>query len=289
MTLEQLIRFTFDVLSLTSILVLLVLGMGVIVSMMGIFNMAHGELVLLGALTVYLVDAAGYSTWLGILAAPVVVGAIGYGLERSVIRRFYARPIAALLGTFALGLIIREMVRVGIGGVSKSVRAPLFGSVTIGGASLSVWRIFIVVVTIAVVVVCYFCLLRTGLGLKVRATLNNPALAKASGIATNRVYAGTFAFGAALAGLAGALVVPLQSLYPELGLTFLMRSFLAVMIGGLGSFEGPILGAALIGAPTGVLPFYMSAVVADMLVFTLAIGLMRFRPEGLVGAKGRKL
>lgn len=288
MTLEQLIRFTFDVLSLTSILVLLVLGMGVIVSMMGIFNMAHGELVLLGALTVYLVDAAGYSTWLGILAAPLAVGAIGYALERLVIRRFYARPIAALLGTFALGVIIREMVRVGIGGTSKSVRAPLFGSVTIGGASLSAWRIVIVVVTIAVVVFCYFFLLRTSLGLKVRATLDNATLAKASGIATNRVYAGTFAFGAALAGLAGALVVPLQSLYPELGLTFLMRSFLAVMIGGLGSFEAPILGAALIGAPTGVLPFYMSAVVADMLVFTLAIALMRFRPEGLLRAKGRK-
>ncbi len=97
MTLEQLVRFTFDVLSLTSILVLLVLGMGVIVSMMGIFNMAHGELVLLGALTVYLVDVAGYSTWLGMLAAPFVVGAISYALEISVIRRFYARPIAALL------------------------------------------------------------------------------------------------------------------------------------------------------------------------------------------------
>ena len=288
MTLEQLIRFTFDVLSLTSILVLLVLGMGVIVSMMGIFNMAHGELVLLGALTVYLVDVAGLSLWIGMLAAPFVVGAIGYGLEVSVIRRFYARPVAALLGTFALGLIIREMVRVGIGGVSKSVRAPLFGSVDIGGASLSVWRIFIIVVTVAVVVLAYFFLLRTGLGLKVRATLDNATLAKASGIATSRVYAGTFALGAALAGLAGALVVPLQSLYPELGLTFLMRSFLAVMIGGMGSFEAPILGAALIGAPSGILPFYMSGVVADLLVFTLAIALMRFRPAGLLQRGGRK-
>ncbi len=277
----QMIGFTFDVLSLTSVLILLVLGMGVIVSMMGIFNLAHGELVLLGALTVYLVDGAGGSTWLGMVAAPLVVGAIGYFLERTIIRRFYARPISALLGTWALGLIIRELVRVGIGGVSKSVRAPLFGSVSIGGASLSLWRIVIIGVTVAVMVLAYVFLVRTSLGLKVRATLDNVTLAQASGIATSRVYAGTFAFGAALAGLAGALVVPLQSLYPELGVTFLMRSFLAVMIGGLGSFEAPILGAGLIGVPSGILPFYMSAVIADMLVFAIAIALMRLRPSGL--------
>ncbi len=281
MPVDRLIAFTFDVLSLTSILVLLVLGMGVIVSMMGIFNLAHGELVLLGALTVYLVGRAGVSTWLGILAAPVLVGAIGYLLERTVIRRFYARPIAALLGTWALGLIIRELVRVGIGGVSKSIRAPLFGSVSVGGASLSQWRILIIVATVAVMIVSYLFLVRTSLGLKVRATLDNPILAQASGIATNRVYAGTFAFGAALAGLAGALVVPLQSLYPELGVTFLMRSFLAVMVGGMGSFEAPIFGAGLIGLPSGVLPVYMSAVFSDMLVFALAIALMRLRPSGL--------
>ncbi|SDY95236.1 amino acid/amide ABC transporter membrane protein 1, HAAT family (TC 3.A.1.4.-) [Modestobacter sp. DSM 44400] len=281
MAVDRLIASAFDVLSLTSILVLLVLGMGVIVSMMGIFNLAHGELVLLGALTVYLVDRASGLAWLGIIAAPILVGAVGYLLERTVIRRFYARPIAALLGTWALGLVIRELVRVGIGGVSKSVRAPLFGSVNIGGASLSSWRIVIIVATVAVMTLSYLFLVRTSLGLKVRATLDNPILAQASGIATNRVYAGTFAFGAALAGLAGALVVPLQSLYPELGVTFLMRSFLAVMVGGMGSFEAPILGAGLIGVPSGILPVYMSAVFSDMLVFVLAIVLMRLRPAGL--------
>lgn len=280
---EELVRTTFDVLSLTSILVLLVLGMGVIVSMMGIFNLAHGELVLLGALTVYLADQAGISTWFGILAAPLIVGAVGLLLERTVIQRFYARPVAALLGTWALGLIIREFVRLGIGGVSKSVRAPLFGTMSIGGASLSLWRVFIVAVTVVVVVAAYVLLRRTSVGLRVRATLDNPALAKASGIRTRRVYAGTFAFGAALAGLAGALVVPLQSIYPELGVTFLMRSFLAVMIGGMGSFESPIVGAALIGVPSGFLPFHISAVFSDVLVFALAITLMRFRPEGLIG------
>ncbi len=281
MPVDRLIAFAFDVLSLTSILVLLVLGMGVIVSMMGIFNLAHGELVLLGALTVYLVDSFSGLTWLGIIAAPILVGAVGYLLESTVIRRFYARPIAALLGTWALGLVIRELVRVGTGGVSKSVRAPLFGSVNIGGASLSSWRIVIIVATVAVMILSYLFLVRTSLGLRVRATLDNPTLAQASGIATNRVYAGTFAFGAALAGLAGALVVPLQSLYPELGVTFLMRSFLAVMVGGMGSFEAPILGAALIGVPSGILPVYMSAVFSDMLVFVLAIVLMRLRPAGL--------
>lgn len=284
---EQAVRTAFDVLSLTSILVLLVLGMGVIVSMMGVFNLAHGELVLLGALTVYTVEQAGVSPWVGILLAPVIVGVVGIALERTVIRRFYALPVVALLATWAVGLIIREVVRVSIGGVSRSVRPPFFGSVSIGGVSLSAWRLIIVVVTVTVVVAVFFLLRRTTIGLQVRATLDNPTLARASGIATHRIYAGTFAFGSALAGLAGALVVPLQSLYPELGVTFLMRSFLAVMIGGMGSFEAPILGAGLIGVPSGLLPLTISPVFADVLVFMVAIALMRFRPDGLLGGKTR--
>lgn len=284
---EQIVRTAFDVLSLTSILVLLVLGMGVIVSMMGVFNLAHGELVLLGALTVYATEEAGVSPWFGILLAPLTVGIVGIILERTVIRRFYAVPVVALLATWAVGLIIREMVRLAIGGVSRSVRPPVFGSVSIGGVSISSWRAVIIVVTVAVIVAVFLLLRRTSIGLQVRATLDNPALARSSGIATQRVYAGTFAFGAALAGLAGALVVPLQSLYPELGVTFLMRSFLAVMIGGMGSFEAPILGAGLIGVPSGLLPLTISPVFADVAVFAIAIALMRFRPEGLLGGKTR--
>jgi branched-chain amino acid transport system permease protein len=283
---DQVIRTAFDVLSLTSILVLLVLGMAVIISMMGVFNLAHGELVLLGALTVYLVSETGLPVWVGMVIAPIVIGVVGLGMERSVIRRFYSRPMAALLATWALGLMIREIVRAGVGARPQSVESPLTGTVSISGVSVSEWRLLIIVITPLVLIGAILMLKRTGLGMKVRATLDNPPLARASGIATSRIYAGTFAFGAALAGLAGALIVPLQSLYPELGTNFLMQSFLAVMVGGFGSFEGPIVGATTIGVPTGTLPLLMSPVIANVLVFVAAIALMRFRPGGLLAGRG---
>ncbi len=282
MDVPRLAGIAFDVLSLSSILVLLVLGMGIIVSMMGIFNLAHGELVLLGAFTVYLAHKVGLGVGLGIVLAPIVVGAAGLLLERSVVRHFYSRPISALLATWAVGMMIRESVRAGLHGRSEVVVAPFSGTFAIGNVYLSQWRVAIVLLTVAVIAASYLLLQRTRVGLQVRATLDNASLARASGIATGRVYALTFAFGSALAGLAGALIVPLFALYADLGVTFLVRSFLAVMVGGVGSFEGPILGAGAVGLGSGVLPWVVAPVLADALVFVIAIALMRFMPNGLV-------
>ncbi len=127
-------------------------------------------------------------------------------------------------------------------------------------------------------------LTRTNLGLKVRAALENPSLARASGISTNQIYAVTFAFGAALAGLAGALMVPLFSLFADLGVRFLIQGFLAVMLGGIGSFDGPVLGAAIIGVMTASLPWVVSPVLADVLVFVIAIVIVKIKPTGLLKA-----
>ncbi len=280
---SELVRIAFDTLSFASVLVLLVLGLAVIVSMMGIFNLAQGELVMLGALVVYQVNAWNWPLWTGILFAPIVVGAIGLGLERTVIRRFYARPVAALLGTWALSLVIREAVRAYLGGVTQAVPKPVTGSISIAGADLSIWRLIIIAATAGALLATYLFLTRTRFGLVIRATLDNPLLAGASGVPTARIYSGTFAFGAALSGIAGAFIVPLQSLYPELGLDFLSQSFLAVMVGGTGTFIAPVLGAVLIGVPTGLLPFFLSTVIAEPLVFVVAIVVMRFRPHGLFG------
>jgi branched-chain amino acid transport system permease protein len=282
----QTIRMTFDVLSVTSILVLLVLGMGVIVSMMGVFNLAHGQLVLLGAVVVYLAAEGGLPVWVGMLAAPFALATVGLGLERTVIRPFYGRPLVALLATWALAMIIREGVTQAIGSQSQTVRVPLTGTVAIGGADISQWRLLIILITPAVLALSVLFLRRTAVGLMIRATLANPALARATGVPTKRIYAGTFAFGAALAGLAGALIVPLQSLYPALGDDFLMQAFLAVMIGGIGSFEAPVVGAVVVGLAVGFAPTVLSPVVAMSVVFALAIVLMRLRPGGLFGSIG---
>jgi branched-chain amino acid transport system permease protein len=191
-----------------------------------------------------------------------------------------------MLGTYALGLIIRESVRGLIGGLYLSVPEPVGGSITLGTLHFSTWRFIIVVITALVMVGSYLLLARTSFGLRIRASLENPSLARASGISTDAIYAATFAFGAALAGLAGALIVPVFTLFADLGIRFLIQGFVAVMVGGVGSFAGPVAGASLIGTLSAALPWVMSPVVADVLVFVLAITFIKFRPQGLVSGKG---
>jgi branched-chain amino acid transport system permease protein len=276
----------FEILSFGSIVVLVVLGLGIIASMMGIFNFAQGEFVLLGAYVTYAVHAAGMPVWLGMIAAPFAVGALGFVLERLIVRRFYAAPIVAMLGTYALGLIIREIVRGLIGGLYLSVPEPIGGSVDFGGMHFSSWRLAIILITALVLAGSYLLLARTAFGLRIRASLENPSLARASGISTNAIYGVTFAFGAALAGLAGALIVPVFSLFADLGLRFLIQGFVAVMVGGVGSFAGPVAGAGVIGTLAAALPWVIPPVIADVLVFVLAIIFIKFRPQGLVSGRG---
>ena len=282
----NLVVAVFEILSFGAIVVLVVLGLGVIASMMGIFNFAQGEFVLLGAYVTYLAYSLGLPVWLGMVAAPFVVGALGFVLERLIVRRFYAAPIVAMHGTYALGLIIREVVRTLIGGLYRSVPEPIAGSLDVGTMHFSSWRLAIVIITALVMVGSYLLLAHTTFGLRIRASLENPSLARVSGISTSAIYGATFAFGAALAGLAGALIVPVFSLFADLGIRFLIQGFVAVMVGGVGSFAGPVAGAGVIGTLSAALPWVISPVVADVLVFVLAIAFIKFRPQGLVSGKG---
>ena len=272
----------FEILSFGAIVVLVVLGLGIIASMMGIFNFAQGEFVLLGAYTVYLFESSGLSAWAGIVAAPVVLALVGLVLERLVIRRFYAAPIIAMLGTYAIGLVIREIVRGLLGGHYKSISEPIAGVVTVFGVDFSAWRTVIVLTTVAIVAGTWLFLARTSVGLQVRGSLENPNLARACGISTTTLYAFTFAFGAALAGLAGALIVPLYQLSADIGTRFLVQAFLSVMLGGVGTFEGPVLGAAAVGGMAAGLPWLVIPVLADPLVFVIALIIVKLRPQGFI-------
>ena len=289
------VKLAFDILAFSSIMVLVVAGLAVIASLMGIFNLGHGEFVLLGAYTVYVFRELGLPEWMGILMAPFFLAALGLVIEASVIRRLYAAPIIAMLATYAIGLIIREIVRGLIGGQYYAIDEPISGTFEIGGVSLPIWRAVIIVVTLTVMVACYLFLTRTTFGLQIRGSLENPALARASGVSTTRLYAFTFAFGAALAGLAGAMMVPLFSLSADLGVRFLVQAFLSVMLGGVGTFEGPIIGSAILGAMVPgfqwlrEIPFvvdYVSPVFAEVLVFVTALTIVKLRPQGLI-SQGR--
>ncbi len=276
------VRIIFDTLSVASILVLLVLGMAVIVGMMRIFNLCQGEFVMLGAVVAYLASVWLGSSLLGIILAPIFVGLFGSVLERLVIRRFYGSPAGALLATFALGFVIREVVRALMTQQGAPVPAPLPGNFEFMGANLPVWRLVIMIGTITVVALAYFGLARSAIGLRVRATLDNRELAEATGISTSRMYAGTYAVGAGLAGFAGAMIVPGRILYPDLGIDNLIPMFIAVMTGGLGTIEGPLLGAFALGVPSGLMPALINPVFAQVVVIVGAIVFMRFRPAGLV-------
>jgi branched-chain amino acid transport system permease protein len=293
---DDAIKLIFDVAAFASIMVLVVSGLAVIASLMGIFNLGHGEFVLLGAYTVYLFREWGLPIWLGMLVAPLIVGLFGAGIERTVIRRLYAQPIIAMLATYAIGLIIREIVRGLIGGQYYAIEEPLRGAFHVGGLSFSIWRTVIIAATLAVMAAAWLFLTRSHTGLQIRGALENPALARASGISTTRLYALTFALGAALAGLAGALMVPLFSLSADLGVRFLVQAFLSVMLGGIGTFEGPLLGAAIIGAMVPGFQWLreipgvaeaVSPVMAEVLVFVTALAIVKFRPSGLI-SRGRR-
>lgn len=282
---EAVIGVVFDLLSFGAIMVLVVMGLGVIASMMGIFNFAHGEFILLGAYTVYLSHAHGYPVWLGMILAPFAVALVGLALERSVIRFFYAQPIVAMLGTYAIAIVIRESVRGLIGGLYHAVPDPLVGSFSLGAISVSRWRCAIIVLTAVVMLAAWLGLTRTRFGLEIRAALENPALARASGLSTGRIYAVTFTVGAALAGLAGGLMVPIFSMFADLGVRFLIQGFLAVLLGGVGTFEGPALGAGVIGVLSAALPWLVAPVLADVLVFVIAIVIVKVRPAGLLSGE----
>src|SRR5215212_10124785 len=159
------VKLAFDILAFVSVMVLIVMGLGVIASMMGIFNFAHGEFVMLGAYTVFVAQEARAPPWAGIAVAPLVLAGLGLALERLVIRRWYAAPIIAMLGTFAIGLVIREVVRGLLGGHYKSIEEPLRGSFVVAGMELSLWRSAIILVTVVVIAASWLFLARTRMGL----------------------------------------------------------------------------------------------------------------------------
>lgn len=276
----------FDILSFGAIIVLVVLGLAVIASMMGIFNFAQGEFVLIGAYTTYLVHSTGYPVWFGMLLAPFVTAIFGAIIELSIVRKLYTKPLGAMLATYSIGLILREMVRLLTGGLYLAVPEPLGGAIVVAGESISLWRLVILIVTVAAVFGTYLLLAKTSFGLQARAALENPSLARSSGIRVGRIYTCTFALGAGLAGLAGALIVPVFSLFADLGFRFLIHGFVAIMVGGVGTLTGPLFGGALIGVVNSALPWIVSPVLADVLVLVLALAFVKLRPGGLIVGRG---
>lgn len=277
-------------LSIGSILLLTALGLAIIYGSMGVINMAHGEFVMLGAYGAWAMNAF---FGMGLLSSLVViflgVGLLGFLVERGVIQFLYRRPLDTILATWGIGVMLQQIVRLTAGGELRYVEMPhaLSGTVLIFGTDVSSYRVFIFVFVAALFGLTWWLMNRTRFGMQLRAVVQNREMSACFGIDPRRVYGLTFAYGAGLAGLAGALVAPLKSVAPEMGTTYVIDAFFVVVLGGVQSLFGTVASAFLLGETTGTLGFLWNDTIAKALVLLAIIVLIRFRPQGLFVSKVR--
>jgi branched-chain amino acid transport system permease protein/urea transport system permease protein len=282
---EQLFILALDASNYILVIVLVAMGLVIIFGLMNVINMAHGELFLLGAYTLVTVERAGGGFWIGLALAPIVVGIAGLVIEELVIRHVYHRFIDTILATWGLSIAIKQAVVVVFGPASHTVAMPLPFAVEIMGLDYPVYRLFIMAVSLAVIFGTFWLFFRTRYGLTARGVIANRAMAASLGINTRRLDRATFAFGAALAGLAGAVMAPLMSVDPQMGLGFLVPAFLSILVGGAGHLAGTLVGATVIGGTDTLAANIWSPVVAQIIVFSMAIVVIRLFPRGIVGGR----
>lgn len=300
MTFDVFVMQAFSGISLFTILVLMALGLAIIFGLMGVINMAHGEIMALGAYVTYL-TANAFEKYLPSLMSIYVFFAIafaflatfafGWLLERSFIRFLYNRPLDTLLATWGLSLVLQQTYRSVFGAqeVSVSMTSWLDGAwEPVSGIQLPLNRLFIVGLTLLVSVVLYLALYRTRWGLNVRAVTQNRAMSGAAGINTNRVDAMTFAVGSGLAGIAGSVFTMIGSTNPLTGQLYIVDSFIVVVFGGVQTLLGTFMSAFVLSQAQTMLEFTLSGSMARVCILLLVVVVLYFRPNGLFASKVRQ-
>ena len=289
-------------LSVGSILLLVALGLAITYGAMGVINMAHGEMVMVGAYTTVM---ARIYLKLGLLAsiplAFIVTALLGLLIERVIVRRLYRRLLDTLLATWGVALLIQQAVRLefglsligihipGLGAGLQNVQVPewLVGSTHVFGVEINAYRGFIILVTIAMTFVTWLIMYKSPIGMQVRAIMRNPKMAAACGINVERVNALTFAYGSGLAGIAGVMMSGFKTVFPDMGTPMVVDGFLVVVVGGLGSLFGTVAAAGLLGQLNGVTASLANDSLARAAVFAAVIVVIVLRPKGLFSYKGR--
>lgn len=285
---ETAIPLLLNTLTYVSILFLVALGLAVIFGMMDIVNLAHGEFITVGAYTVAItqlvfgLDVGRSSFWLGLLLAPFIGAAIGLILEALVIRPLYKRPLDTLLATYAVSLILQKGIVLIFGARPQIVIAPMTEAISIFGVDYPAYRLVIIAVTAVITACVFYVFARTRFGTDLRAVIQDPAMAEAVGINTRRLNRTAFALGAGLAALAGALVAPMASVEAHLGIFYLGKAFFVIILGGIGSVLGALVGSGFVGTVETLLSYRIDPSLASALVLVMAIMIIRFRPQGLV-------
>ena len=286
---SSLVTVALDAANHTLILMLVALGLAIVFWLMNVINMAHGEFMMIGAYVVLVAHQAGLPVWAGLALAPLVLAALGLVVEELLIRRVYTRLLDTILATWGLSLLLKQGIVLAFGPGSHAVPNPLPATVDVLGEPYPSYRLFIMGVTLVALLATFWLFFRTAWGLSARCVIANRPMAACLGIDTRRLDRLTFAFGAALARLAGGVIAPIVSLDPQMGLGFLVPAFLSILVGGLGSVAAPLGGAGAVGVTDNLVATFVSPVWAQGVVFTLAIVLIRLFPSGLMTRRRRQV
>jgi len=284
--------------SLGSVLLLAAIGLAITFGVMGVINMAHGEMVMLGAYTtfavqqfiaLYIPNLTPFALLFALPLAFLVSGLVGLIMERGLIRHLYGRPLETLLATWGVSLILQQTVRTIFGPTNREVSNPswMSGAFELGQLSITWNRLWIVLFAAAVFAVLYFIMNRTSVGLDMRAVTQNRKMAGAMGIRTSWVDALTFGLGSGIAGIAGVALSQIGNVSPNLGQSYIIDSFLVVVFGGVGNLWGTLVGAMSLGILNKFMEPYAGAVLGKVIILVLIILFIQKRPRGLFALKGR--
>lgn len=295
---EQFINTLFNGLSLSSIILLTSLGLAITFGLMRVINMAHGEFVMIGAYMTYVTQQVfakfGGSDIYYIIAIPVSFGMtflLGSLLERFIISRLYGREIDSLLATWGISLILQQAARSIFGTQGVNVTAPSFlnGGIEIGGCTFSYNRLFILLMVALCMLMIWFIMYKSNFGRQMRAVMQNRTMAKCMGINSRKVDNITFSIGSGLAGIAGCSVALLGSIDSTVGQSYIVNSFMAVVLGGVGNLAGTVIGSTIIGSASIFTEHYTSSTIAKAIVLLIVIIFLQKRPQGLFVIKSRNL
>jgi urea transport system permease protein len=271
--------------ALAAVYLLGALGLTIIYGVMGVVNLAHGELIMLGSyVTALTAGTLGFGV--AVVLAFVGLGALGYVLDVVLIRFLYHRPVASMLGTWGLGMVIRQGVILLFGTQLRYVALPVGGSLGLGfGANLGWWRILLIVSSAVAAAAVAATIMRTRFGVQMRAVIANPAAAESLGLRAAHVNRWTFTLGCALAGLAGALVAPLRTVFPGMGLPYLVGAFLVVILAGLGNVRSTIVWSGIIGVGFAAVAVPASDILANIVVWCAALAIIAARRSTIAVAR----
>ena len=276
-------------LSIGVAVVLMALGLTIIFGLLDVINMAHGEFYAIGAYLAVALLATGMSFWWALVLTPLLMAVLGFVTERGLIQRvFYSkdRHTLTLLLTFGVAVVLEDALKIAFGANPLRLEAPISGATEMLGLFFPNYRLFVMLFGGALIAAVWLLVFRTSLGAIVRAAAYDRNMSASLGVPVQLVYAGTFAFGVALAGIAGVLLAPIYSVFPTMGKDFVLIAFSVVIIGGMGSIKGALLAGLLLTQVQSISSLYISPVWSDPLLFGIMVLVLMWRPQGLFGKLG---